>query len=398
MRVLFLGGVFDDSHYSELISKTKTYVEYAANNFQKKIIYGFKKNNTPIEVISVPFLGAYPTAYSDIYFSGFKNMEKDNSGYKYCHFNNFYGYRNISRYHAAKKSLISFINIDDEKKLIVVYAPHTPFIKAANWAKRKDPRIRICLIVPDLPQYMNLSEKVSPIYSFLKSLDLKQFYKENKAIDSYILLTEQMAEVLNVGNRPYKVVEGIYEAVSGVSKKNDDIKTIVYTGKLNSAFGIVNLVKAFHRINNPNLRLVICGNGECRDEILHMADDDTRIIFKGQVSSDVARQCILDGDILVNPRPNNSVYTRYSFPSKILDYLASGNPTVAFELDGMPEVYKNFIYYIPENTVESIANTILCVIDANPEDIRKRSNNALQYIKTHLSMQKIAQDILELNF
>ena len=129
-----------------------------------------------------------------------------------------------------------------------------------------------------------------------------------------------------------------------------------------------------------------------------MADDDTRIIFKGQVSSDVARQCILDGDILVNPRPNNSVYTRYSFPSKILDYLASGNPTVAFELDGMPEVYKNFIYYIPENTVESIANTILCVIDANPEDIRKRSNNALQYIKTHLSMQKIAQDILELNF
>ena len=207
-----------------------------------------------------------------------------------------------------------------------------------------------------------------------------------------------MAEVLNVGNRPYKVVEGIYEAVSGVSKKSDDIKTIVYTGKLNSAFGIVNLVKAFHRINNPNLRLVICGNGECRDEILHMADDDTRIIFKGQVSSDVARQCILDGDILVNPRPNNSVYTRYSFPSKILDYLASGNPTVAFKLDGMPEVYKNFIYYIPENTVESIANTILCVIDANPEDIRKRSNNALQYIKTHLSMQKIAQDILELNF
>lgn len=398
MKVLFLGGVFDDSHNKEIISKTRTYVEYAANNFQKKIIYGLRSLNIPLEVVSIPFLGAYPTAYSDMYFSGFQNMNDDNSGYKYYAFNNIYGYRNISRFRAAKRGLRDFISVDDEKKLIIVYTPHTPFIQAANWAKRKDPRIKICMVVPDLPQYMDLSESLSPIYKFLKSIDLKQFAKENKTVDSYILLTEQMADALNVGDRPYRVVEGIYEATNGVSNKRVGIKTIVYTGKLNLAFGATNLVKAFHSIQNANIRLVICGSGEAKNEIAQIAAKDSRIDFKGQVTSDEARKCILDGDILVNPRPNDSIYTKYSFPSKIIDYLATGNPVIAFELYGMPKIYKDFIYYIPENNIESIAKTIQRVINADPKEIQVRTNKALQYINYKLSREEVAKSIINLNF
>lgn len=398
MKVLFLGGVFDDSHNEEIISKTRTYVEYAANNFQKKIIYGLRSKNVLLDVVSIPFLGAYPTAYSDIYFTGFKNMSNDKSGYKYYNFNNIYGYRNISRYRAAKRGLREFVNYNDEQKLIIVYTPHTPFVQAANWAKRKDPRIKICMVVPDLPQYMDLSENLSPIYKFLKSIDLKKFAKENEEVDSYILLTEQMAEALNVGKRPYKVVEGIYEAASGEVAKKKDVKTIVYTGKLNIAFGALNLVKAFHLIDDPNISLVICGSGEAKDEIAKIAAEDSRIDFRGQVSSDVARQCILDGDILVNPRPNDSVYTKYSFPSKIIDYLATGNPVVAFELDGIPKVYRDFIYYIPENTVQSMADTIKHVIDEAEDDIQKKTDSAIRYINNNLSREEVARIIIDLNF
>lgn len=398
MKILFLGGVFDDSHNEEILEKTRTYVEYAANNFQKKIIYGLKKINIPLEVVSVPFLGAYPKAYSDIYFSGFKNMQNDDSGYKYYPFNNIYGYRNFSRCRAAKKGLRNFIKYDDEQKLIIVYAPHTPFVKAAIWAKHKDPRIKICMVVPDLPQYMDLSEHISPIYKFLKSIDLKQFAKANRMVDSYVLLTEQMAEALNVGTRPYRVVEGIYEASSCAIEKKGPIKTIVYTGKLNLAFGALNLVKAFHTMPNPDLKLVICGSGEAKAEIERIASMDSRIDFRGQVTSDEARKCIIDGDILVNPRPNDSAYTKYSFPSKIIDYLATGNPVVAFELDGMPSVYKDFIYYIPENTMESIAQTIQKVISADKEEIRKKADGALKYINTKLSREVVAKTIIDLNF
>ena len=282
--------------------------------------------------------------------------------------------------------------------MIIVYTPHTPFVQAANWAKRKDPRIKVCMVVPDLPQFMNLSENQSLIYKFLKNIDLKKFAKENEGVDSYILLTEQMAEALNVGKKPYKVVEGIYEEALKKVSKQKNIKTIVYTGKLNIAFGALNLVKAFHFIDNPNVRLVICGSGEAKDEIAKIAAEDSRIDFRGQVSSDVARQCILDGDILVNPRPNDSVYTKYSFPSKIIDYLATGNPVVAFELDGMPKVYRSFIYYIPENTVQSMAETIKYVINEAEDEIQKKTDNAIRYINNNLSREEVARIIIDLNF
>ena len=398
MKVLFLGGVFDESHNDEIIYKTRTYVEYAANNFQKKIIYGLRACNVPLEVVSIPFLGAYPKAYSDVCFSGFANMDKDKSGYRYYNFNNIFGYRNFSRYHAAKKGLLDFVKYDDDQKLIIVYSPHTPFIQAANWAKRIDRRIKVCMVVPDLPQYMNLSDNQSIIYRCLKYIDIKQFKYENKSVDSYIILTEQMSRVLKIGSRPYEVVEGIYEAVSGVANKEIGVRKIVYTGKLNNAFGVLNLVKAFIQIPDPNIRLVICGEGEAKDEIVRIAADDTRIDFKGQVSSDVARQCILDGDILVNPRQNYSEYTKYSFPSKIIDYLATANPVVAYRLDGMPEQYSDFIYYVPQNTIESLRDTILDVLNASEGEIRTKTAAALSYINANLSREAVAKKILSLNF
>lgn len=51
----------------------------------------------------------------------------------------------------------------------------------------------------------------------------------------------------------------------------------------------------------------------------------------------------------MNPRPNNESYTKYSFPSKDIEYLLSGKPTVAFLLDGMPECYRDFLYVIDQN-------------------------------------------------
>lgn len=292
----------------------------------------------------------------------------------------------------------AFIDEDDEQKLIIVYTPHTPFVQAANWAKRKDSRIKICMVVPDLPQYMDLSEHLSPIYRFLKSIDLRQFAKENKTVDSYIVLTEPMIRALNAEGKPYEVVEGIYEEAASKKVKSNGVKTIVYTGKLNYAFGALNLVKAFVQINNPDIRLVICGSGEAKEEIEKMAKDDHRIDFMGQVSSDVARQCILDGDILVNPRPNDSEYTKYSFPSKIIDYLATGNPVVAFRLDGIPKVYENFMYYIPDNTVESMRETIVKVLHAPAEEVELKTSSALEYINENLSRQVVARKIINLNF
>ena len=82
-------------------------------------------------VVSAPFIGPWPTAYEDKAFKGF-DAGKSAENIQYVYFNNIWGYRNISRTAALKKCVREFIqNSKSEKKAIVVYCPHTPFLEAA---------------------------------------------------------------------------------------------------------------------------------------------------------------------------------------------------------------------------------------------------------------------------
>ena len=351
----------------ECLAKAKRF-EFSANVFQKKMIEGLREGGNDYSVLSAPFIGSYPKASSAISFHGFQNVQED---YEYVSFNNIWGIRNPSRARALKRAIKSFIALDDEEKLIIVYSPHTPFLEAAVYAKRRDPRIKIALVVPDLPQYMNLDVKVSLLYRLAKGLDIKRFHRLNRAVDAYMLLTEPMKDILRVGERPYIVVEGIVtdaelaeaEKKRAQHPKDPSVRTIAYTGKLNERFGVKQLVDEFLQFTEPAWRLVLCGNGELDAYIRDAAERDPRIQYQGQVTPDVAKAWMYRADVLVNPRPNNEEYTKYSFPSKTIEYLLTGNPVVAYKLDGMPEVYGEFITIIPQGDavlsgVESLKDSL----------------------------------------
>lgn len=394
MKVLLLCGVFAKENEKEIIENSKRAVEYSANIFQEKLIEGFEETVEDFSVLSAPFIGAYPIAYKQRVFKGF---QEEQNKYEYVHFNNIWGIRNFSRAKSLKTRLQEFIKDLDKEKLIVVYSPHTPFLEAAVYAKKKDPNIKICLIVPDLPQYMNLNKKKSLLYRIGKSFDIKKFNKLNKNVDSYMLLTEAMKEKLAIGNRPYIVVEGIIskadlklnEKKKKEVVKNKQEKYIVYTGKLNEKFGIVTLVNAFEKLDNEHYRLVLCGNGDCVPYIEECAKKDDRILYLGQITPDVARDWIYKADVLVNPRPNNEEYTKYSFPSKNIEYLMSGNPVVAYMLDGMKEEYKEYLNAIENEN--DLPMTIKAVLEREIKE-----NGFLNYAKKNLQAKKVAESLIKI--
>ena len=45
----------------------------------------------------------------------------------------------------------------------------------------------------------------------------------------------------------------------------------------------------------------------------------------------------------MNPRSADAEYTKYSFPSKTIEYLATGVPVVMNRLPGIPEEYEYFV-------------------------------------------------------
>ena len=65
---------------------------------------------------------------------------------------------------------------------------------------------------------------------------------------------------------------------------------------------------------------------------------------------------IVIATLLINPRFSNEEYTKYSFPSKNMEYMASGTPILTTKLPGMPKEYYEYIYLFEEESIEGMKN------------------------------------------
>jgi len=398
MKVLFLCGIFGEESYPEIIERSRGGVEFSANILEKRITDGFHRAGYDVDVVSAPYIGAYPCRSDVFCFNGFS---ADNGDYKYVNFNNVWGIRNFSRASAVKRALSDFISLKDEK-ILVIYGAHTPFLDAASYVKRADSSVKICLIIPDLPQYMNLNASKSLVYRAAKIFDIRKMYGLMEAVDSFVLLTEQMKDMIPISSRPSLIAENVIDSSSlnvNKAERGDGEKRVVYTGKLNEKFGIKNLVESFKYINDPDFRLILCGSGDCNDYVTEAAKRDGRIIIRGQVSPDVSKQIQLNADVLINPRPNDDEYTKYSFPSKIIEYLLTDIPVVSYMLDGMPKEYSDFIYEIDAegDAAKAIAFAIEKAYGDSKENKLKKASTFRDYAKNKLDSKKIAEAIVSMN-
>lgn len=397
MKILFICGYFEKKTEKEVLDNAKKTVQFSSNIFQMKLIKGFSKYNDSFEVLSAPFIGSYPNESRIKKFNGFS----EDCLYNYVSFVNLWGIRNISRSISLKRRINDFVEIKDDKKIIIVYSVHTPFLEAAVYAKKKDPSIKIFLIVPDLPQYMNLNANITFLYKVGKYFDIRRFNKLNRYVDAYMLLTEQMKQKLCIGEKPYIVIEGIIDEEDLIPDKKvehceseKDLKYIVYTGKMNEKFGVKDLVNAFMMIKNKDCRLILCGSGDCDEYIKSSSSIDSRIQPLGQLSSEESHELQKKADILINPRPNDGEFVKYSFPSKNIEYLLTGKPVVAYLLDGMPRVYADFIYCIREekNHVNAIYRILSDVISHANYDKKEKFYS---YAHQKLSAPIIADRIID---
>lgn len=397
INILFICGVFAKENEAEVVETSKRSVEFSANQTQLRLIDGLRGiANT--RVLSAPFIGAYPNRGTMIRFSGFSNSQ---DMCEYLHFNNIWGYRNISRAHALKKAVRSFAREKRENKMIVVYSTHDPFLSAAAYAKKLDPSIKICLFAPDLPQYMNLEANRGATYDFFKKIDIKSIQKHIKSIDTSVLLTAPMAHTLRVDDRPYIVVEGVVDRIEApLSSEPSKTKDIVYAGKLYERFGVKTLIDAFGQLPDEDCRLILCGIGDALDYAKERAASDPRIILTGQISPDEVKTYLSGAAVLVNPRPNDEEYTKYSFPSKNIEYLMSAKPTVAYMLDGMPSVYKDLIFAVDPDAepTAALAATLKRALEASEEETKARYAKFLSYAKGQLTAASIARRIVSLTF
>lgn len=188
-----------------------------------------------------------------------------------------------------------------------------------------------------------------------------------------------MANVLRIGNRPRMVCEGLTDGmeIQPVSVRS---QTFVYAGKLVKRFGVQRLLEAFALLKDERYRLIICGDGEMRSEVEAATQKDERICYRGVVPHRELAEVLHTAGVLVNPRTGDGVYTSYSFPSKVIEYLQTGLPVVSACLNGMPEVYRKLLYCPADDSVNALAQTMRIAMQADPVTEGRR----IQAVRAHL--------------
>lgn len=404
MSILFVGGFFPRDQRAEIIANSRGVIQYAADALQWSFIDGLKEYFTnKLSLINLPYIGSYPLLYKKMRIpkSTFGRDEQLNGISP--NFSNLILYKNYSRFVNLKKETLKWVKECDQNRVILVYAVHLPFLKAVSQVKNDFPDIKIILIVPDLPEFM--SDSKSPLYQLLKTISNIELKKIYNSVDGFVLLTKYMVERILIGAKPYVVVEGIFNPKDDVIEKNiecSNFKTIFYSGTLAKRYGVLTLVNAFTKLTNDKYRLVICGNGDSLQEILEISKKDKRITYLGQIERKQVLELQRKADLLVNPRSNEGIFTRYSFPSKTMEFLASATPTLLCKLPGIPDEYYDYCFSIDKMDEDNLHRKMNDILSMDKEELSFLGNAARRFViqEKNPSVQcaKVVDLIHQLNY
>lgn len=222
----------------------------------------------------------------------------------------------------------------------------------------------------------------------LKDLARKKYksiiHSMEKDYDAYVLFSEPMNELVNPMNKPFCVMEGFFDP-SGLDltpcAKNEKF-VVLYGGSILESFSIQNIVRAVKQINDERVELWIAGDGPYLDELKKLAGDDKRIKFLGFVSRNTLFEYEKQASLLINARNPMDAYTKYSFPSKTFEYLASGTPFASTKLGCYTDEYNGKLMLLENNQPETVAEAIRSALSMDRDELEAFGKESKEFVMT----------------
>lgn len=368
MKYIFLSSLFPKELTSEIEEFSKGNVQYAANTLQWHFTNGLANVlKEDLRIITAPLVGSYPLFYKKIFVKKSKfTVNKNVYGVSIGYFNLAILKNRIITRNLKSELSNQIRSYNNEPVVIIVYAVYGAYMGAAVYAKTHFNNITLCLIAPDLPEFG--ANNIGPIWR-LRSLIQPDINKILPFFDKFVLLTDAMAEYLNIQEDQWIRIEGMVDAQDDQGSmwptSLNQKKVVLYTGTLSARYGIINLLEAFEGITDLDYELWICGAGNTENVIKEKSLKDNRIRYLGLLPRKKILKIQLEATVLVNPRTCDGEYVKYSFPSKTMEYMLSGIPVIMNKLPGVPNEYDQFLFYPQDNSVKALQEKILevCNLD-----------------------------------
>lgn len=352
--------------WKKLFEHAKYPPSQAAQKYNSLMARGFAANGAEVYALTPPPVSRVT---SERRFVRLKNETADGIAYRYLPILDLPLIR-----HAViwLSSFLTAMKLLNKHSAVVCDALVVTAASGARTAARL--RHRPCIaIVTDVPEILGGG-------SFVSKLNMRALTR----YDGYVLLTEAMNARVNPKGRPYIVAEGLVDREeqhreNRIAEKFDG-RTCLYAGMLHEKYGILRLAEAFCGIEDETARLIIYGTGDAADRLREMAKKDRRIDCRGVADNETVVDAERRAHLLINPRPTDEEFTRYSFPSKNLEYMASGTPVLTTRLPGMPASYDPYVYCFAGESAEEMRTTLASVLALPIETLCEKGAAAKRFV------------------
>lgn len=367
---------------------SKIGLNWASHNLNTAIIRGFYANGIKPKVINIPPMGSFPAFAKTPLVAGYNKGNVTSLPY-----HNIAYIKRLDTRHRILSAIREWNAQNKDEKVILLY--NFNFTHIIPLLKKEFPTTKIVLLVTDLPEYIDTNPSILTRINDIISPQSKKKQCLN-GVDGYILLAQAMTERLPVNGKPWMLMEGIYNDETPLGNvEKDKSKIIMYTGNLGERYGIRNLLEAFTNITSPEYRLWIRGNGGLEQLVHQYAERDSRIKFLGKKSREELMKLQQAATVMVNPVLEDEEFTPYFFPSKTLEYMASGTPTLMSRLRCLPKEYDEHLFFFNDYSAMGMAQRIMDVCNMPKEVLADFGKRASSFILENKSPQKQTHKILQ---
>lgn len=341
-KICFLGFCVDKNYFDHY-SKNDKNPQIAAYKFESRLIYGLRQLGLSVDVYATLASSTFPKN-KNIYFPSDKKTQKEEMSTTMALLN-VPGIKLLYRFGQAILNLSSWARGAKGTTVVCIYSAHTPYLLAAYLISVFF-NIPYFVVIPDLPMHMGVNGKRNFLIQSLKRLDSTFIDWLIKKSSGVAILTEAMIrDKTTWGDLPYIVTEGICEESPTVFSNHQESSYLLYAGGLHEQYGVRMLVDSFIK-SNLKIELWLCGRGALEGYIRDIAKKDSRIKYLGFLDSSTLSRIQANSKAMIITRDPQEIYTKYSFPSKLLEYMLSGIPVLTTRLEGIPAQFFDYLLVI----------------------------------------------------
>lgn len=350
MHILLLSRVMKEEDFSLLIEKGNS-----ANPSNQHFYHSFAKMcalQYPVDILSYR-----PFTIQKCHHIQKEENQEGNIIYHYLPYYNIPKIKGfcIQNYRLGK--IKKYIHSDT---LIVVDSLQIPLVKLAFKIAKKY-HLPIMGVITDHPK------NITGVSSSYQKKVLHYF----PLYDFYYCLTPALEKEANRYHRPSFIKEGLIDVLKARQQKERLYDHyLFFGGALYTRYGIMNLLEAFHRFPS-SYHLIIAGHGKDASIVKQYTLEDNRIDYVGLLNKKEITDYEENALVNINPRPLDANIDEYSFPSKVLEYIANGTPLLTTKNKRIVDLFGDDLFYIGNGEEHEIYNGFVDFFDT-PQKVREK--------------------------